>query len=67
MPDKHEVGGSTPLEPTSRRRRQKQQNLEARERIRKPEKKKDAERPICGFGANQKHITEQKECSLKTK
>ena len=46
---------------------EKGRHSEARERIRKPEKKKDAERPICGFGANQKHITEQKECSLKTK
>ena len=60
MPDKHEVGGSTPLEPTSRQCRQpiwkvaerdrskrtdvakNGRNSEARERIRKPERKKDA-------------------------
>ena len=60
MPDKHEVGGSTPLEPTSRqcrqanmegcgerstqtdRRGERQRNLDARERTRKPERKKDA-------------------------
>ena len=49
MPDKHEVGGSTPLEPTtqsaklivrlSQARKLKRIVYEARERIRKPESK----------------------------
>ena len=60
MPDKHEVGGSTPLEPTTvnevdcqtfasesqqpeaEAQKAGSENSEARERIRKPERKKDA-------------------------